>query len=194
MYVLFHTFRAKFLKIQQLLCIIPVHDSSGTIVYFIGGQTNVTGLLATEKGLGLHGATDGPPQPIQMSPALAQFREQTSNMRPAALDPALRTRGAAGAAAATNGRSNAGGGTGFFRGLFGRAASTGSGVPDGKQVIAGAEAMINGPGARGLQVSLLSTFHFLLFVIYGASRTNMRCSKIRTTRLAVLRALSRDVY
>ncbi|KAJ7203525.1 PAS domain-containing protein, partial [Mycena pura] len=24
-----------------LLCIIPVHDASGTIVYFIGGQTNV---------------------------------------------------------------------------------------------------------------------------------------------------------
>ncbi|KAJ7107050.1 hypothetical protein C8R44DRAFT_885719 [Mycena epipterygia] len=137
-----------------LLCIIPVHDSSGTIVYFIGGQTNVTGLLATEKGLGLHGTTDGPPQPIQMSPALAQFREQTSNMRPAAVDPGLRTRGAAGAATTNVRGTGNGGGSGFFRGLFGRAAATGSGVPvrpDGKQVIAGAEAMINGPGARGLQ-------------------------------------------
>ncbi|KAJ6543557.1 hypothetical protein DFH09DRAFT_1282396 [Mycena vulgaris] len=137
-----------------LLCIIPVRDASGAIVYFIGGQTNVTGLLATEKGLGLHGAGDGAPQPIQMSPALAMFREQTSGLlRPAATDPNLRTRGAAGSVS-SNPRSTNGSGSGFFRGLFsGRAASTSSGSarPDGKQVIGGAEAMFNSPGARGLQ-------------------------------------------
>ncbi|KAJ7503241.1 hypothetical protein B0H11DRAFT_1984644 [Mycena galericulata] len=140
-----------------LLCIIPVRDASGAIVYFIGGQTNVTGLLATDKGLGLHGTDgDGPQQPIQMSPALAMFREQTSGViRPAASDPGLRTRGAAGAVASNGtGRSANGTGSGFFRGLFGRTASTGAGVSraDGKQVIAGAEAMINGPtGSRGFQ-------------------------------------------
>ncbi|KAJ7765950.1 hypothetical protein DFH07DRAFT_916233 [Mycena maculata] len=141
-----------------LLCIIPVRDASGAIVYFIGGQTNVTGLLATDKGLGLHGSSVGADtaQPIQMSPALALFREQrTGVIRPAASDPGLRTRGAAGAAPTSSGRATNGTGSGFFRGLFGRAASTGTGAPsrpEGKQVIAGAEAMINGPtGARGLQ-------------------------------------------
>lgn len=147
-----------FSSIQQLLCIIPVRDASGTIVYFIGGQTNVTGLLATDKGLGLHtgGSSDGARQPIQMSPALAIFREETAGViLPAASDPGLRTRGAAGAVATNgNGRSANGAGSGFFKGLFGRTASTGAGAsrPDGKQVIAGAEAMMNVPGGCGLQV------------------------------------------
>ncbi|KAJ7112818.1 hypothetical protein C8R43DRAFT_133480 [Mycena crocata] len=142
-----------------LLCIIPVRDASGAIVYFIGGQTNVTGLLATDKGLGIHGASAGAgdsipaPQPIQMSSALAAFREQTCGViRPAASDAASRSRGAAGSVS-SNGNGRATGGSGFFRGLFGRSGST-SGVaarPDGKQVIAGAEATINGPGGRGLQ-------------------------------------------
>ncbi|KAJ7831145.1 hypothetical protein B0H14DRAFT_3714011 [Mycena olivaceomarginata] len=65
-----------------LLCIIPIHDTSGAIVYFIGGQTNVTGLLATDKGLGLYGSSagdGGAPQPIQMSPALAMLRGHASD-------------------------------------------------------------------------------------------------------------------
>ncbi|KAJ6578144.1 hypothetical protein B0H19DRAFT_1338142 [Mycena capillaripes] len=136
-----------------LLCIIPVRDTSGTIVYFIGGQTNVTGLLATDKNLGIHVAHDGAAQqPIQMSPALALLREQTSGMAPSAVaDPSPRTRGAAGAVASQS-RSHNGGG--FFRGLFGRGGpSTGvSARSDEKQVIPGAEAMMNVPGARGFQV------------------------------------------
>ncbi|TDL16881.1 hypothetical protein BD410DRAFT_590344 [Rickenella mellea] len=34
-----------------LLCIIPLRDAAGSIAYFIGGQTNVTGLLTSEKSL-----------------------------------------------------------------------------------------------------------------------------------------------
>ncbi|KAJ7030244.1 hypothetical protein C8F04DRAFT_734949 [Mycena alexandri] len=132
-----------------LLCIIPVRDTSGSIVYFIGGQTNVTGLLATDKGLDLQGT--GAAQPFQMSPALAMLREQTSGSPlSAAADPSPRTRGAAGAVASHPPTSSGG----FFRGLFGRASTLAPGMsmrPDGKQVIAGAEAMINAPGARGLQ-------------------------------------------
>ncbi|KAJ7816536.1 hypothetical protein B0H14DRAFT_2374578 [Mycena olivaceomarginata] len=129
-----------------LLCIIPVRDASGTIVYFIGGQTNVTGLLATEKSLGLH--DDDPSQPIQMSPTLALYLEQTPGVqRPPATDSSTRTRGAAGAVTIQPRASNGG----FFRGLFGRGAPTGTARPDGKQVIAGAEAMMNVLGARGLQ-------------------------------------------
>ncbi|KAJ7623906.1 hypothetical protein DFH06DRAFT_1008721 [Mycena polygramma] len=132
-----------------LLCIIPVRDTSGSIVYFIGGQTNVTGLLATDKGLGLHVAGDSSSQPIQMSPTLAQLREQSSGpLRPVATDPNLRTRGAAAGTVSSNPRTP--NGSGFFRGLFGRA-SAGGARPDGKQVIAGAEAMMNMPGACGLQ-------------------------------------------
>ncbi|KAJ7189418.1 hypothetical protein GGX14DRAFT_609339 [Mycena pura] len=137
-----------------LLCIIPVHDASGTIVYFIGGQTNVTGLLMTEKGLalGVQGTmADGALPPIQMSPALAELCGASV---PA--DPAQRLRqGAAGAVAAADaGRGSprlTGGG--FLRGLFGRSNSTGAGVMrlDGNQVIAGAEALMNGPGERRFQ-------------------------------------------
>lgn len=36
----------------QLLCIIPLRDTTGAIAYFIGGQTNVTGILANHKNLG----------------------------------------------------------------------------------------------------------------------------------------------
>ncbi|KAJ6611128.1 hypothetical protein B0H10DRAFT_376288 [Mycena sp. CBHHK59/15] len=152
-----------------LLCIIPVRDASGAIVYFIGGQTNVTSLLATEKGFGFLGASSacGDGQPIQMSPALALFCEQLpgggGTMGPVVSDLGLRARGAAGAVTNGVGRGanlngvgggGGGGGGGFFRGLFGGAASAGSGgVPrlDGKTVIAGAEAMMGVPGARGLQ-------------------------------------------
>lgn len=35
-----------------LLSIIPLRDRDGRLVYFIGGQTNVTGMLASSKGLG----------------------------------------------------------------------------------------------------------------------------------------------
>ncbi|CAO1625071.1 unnamed protein product [Parajaminaea phylloscopi] len=35
-----------------LLSIIPLRDREGRLVYFIGGQTNVTGTLASSKGLG----------------------------------------------------------------------------------------------------------------------------------------------
>ncbi|CAO1634918.1 unnamed protein product [Sympodiomycopsis kandeliae] len=35
-----------------LLSIIPLRDASGALAYFIGGQTNVTGTLASSKGLG----------------------------------------------------------------------------------------------------------------------------------------------
>ncbi|KAJ7471103.1 hypothetical protein FB451DRAFT_1135399 [Mycena latifolia] len=131
-----------------LLCIIPVRDASGAIVYFIGGQTNVTGLLATERGLGLHGTGDV--QPMQMSPALAALREQAAAgvLSPAMADP-VRAAGSV----ASSGRGAPGGGSGFFRGLFGRGAPAGAGSvrPDGKQVIAGAEAVMSGPGPRGLQ-------------------------------------------
>ncbi|KAJ7221818.1 hypothetical protein B0H12DRAFT_1151590 [Mycena haematopus] len=128
-----------------LLCIIPVRDASGAIVYFIGGQTNVTGLLATDKGLGLHSTGDGAPQSIQMSPTLAQFHEQVSGVqRPVGTDSRAPTRGAAGAVTAAPRSPN---GSGFFRGLFGRGAQGGS----VKAAIAGAEAMMNVPGARGLQ-------------------------------------------
>ncbi|KAJ7727615.1 hypothetical protein B0H16DRAFT_1331502 [Mycena metata] len=133
-----------------LLCIIPVRDASGSIVYFIGGQTNVTGLLATDKRLDLQGTGAG--QPFQMSPALAMLREQTSrsSLSVGAAGPNPRARGAAGAVASHPSTSSGG----FFRGLFGRASAAapgGSMRADGKQVIAGAEAMINAPGARGLQ-------------------------------------------
>ncbi|KAF8143461.1 hypothetical protein K438DRAFT_1875996 [Mycena galopus ATCC 62051] len=131
-----------------LLCIIPVRDASGAIVYFIGGQTNVTGLLATDKAFGLHGtsASDGAPQLIQMSPALAQLT--LGAQRPSAPDSSMRSRGVAGAVTAPPRPANGGG---FFRGLFGRGTTSGTARPDGKQVIAGAEAMMNVPGARGLQ-------------------------------------------
>ncbi|KAJ6489017.1 hypothetical protein C8R45DRAFT_1097350 [Mycena sanguinolenta] len=132
-----------------LLCIIPVRDASGTIVYFIGGQTNVTGLLATDKGLGLHSTSEGPSQPIQMSPALALLREQSlAVQRPAAPDSNVRTRAAAGAATAP---ARSATGSGFFRGLFGRGGQAGTVKPEGTQVIAGAKAMMNVPGPRGLQ-------------------------------------------
>ncbi|KAF7335403.1 hypothetical protein MVEN_02193000 [Mycena venus] len=131
-----------------LLCITPVRDTSGTIVYFIGGQTNVTGLLATDKGLGLHGAnaSDDAPQPIQMSPVLALLLGHA----PAATDSGARTHGTAGAVA----QPRPAHGSGFFRGLFGRSggqAETGTVRPDGRQVIASAEATMNVPSTRGLQ-------------------------------------------
>ncbi|KAK7017335.1 hypothetical protein R3P38DRAFT_1322325 [Favolaschia claudopus] len=157
-----------------LLCIIPVRDTSGTIVYFIGGQTNVTGLLATDQGIGMHGAGGGrgsdggvPSATLtQMSPALAmrlehprQTAHRSSTADLLAGPTGSQRRGAAGAtesrqSQALNGHTSHGG-SGFFRGLFGRggqAAAGGLGVkPEGKQVIAGAEAMMNLPGARGLQ-------------------------------------------
>ena len=37
---------------MQLLCIIPLRDASGAIAYFIGGQTNVTGIMSGNKNLG----------------------------------------------------------------------------------------------------------------------------------------------
>ncbi|KAJ6578148.1 hypothetical protein B0H19DRAFT_912610, partial [Mycena capillaripes] len=133
-----------------LLCIIPVRDTSGTIVYFIGGQTNVTGLLATDKSLGINVAHDSAVQePIQMSPVLTLFREQASGMaRPAAVGP--NPHGAAGAGASQSRSPN---GSGLFRGLFGRG-GPGTGMSarsDEKQVIPGAEATLNAPGVRGFQ-------------------------------------------
>ncbi|KAJ7278226.1 hypothetical protein C8J57DRAFT_1126124 [Mycena rebaudengoi] len=140
-----------------LLCIIPIRDASGAIVYFVGGQTNVTGLLANERGLGFLGTRSDASQPMmQMSPALAQFRERAGVAMPLISDPHVRgaagaqsgSRAGVGSAGTTIGNS----GGRFFRGLFGRTTSTGSGLrPDGKQVIAGAEAMVNEAGARGLQ-------------------------------------------
>ncbi|KAF7366092.1 hypothetical protein MVEN_00485500 [Mycena venus] len=122
-----------------LLCIIPVRDPSGAIVYFIGGQTNVTGLLATDKVLWLNGTntSSGAPQLIQMSPALALLRGNAP-----ATDPG----------AGSQPRPAHGGG--FFRGLFGRGgeqAGTATARPDGKQAIASAEATMNEFGAHGLQ-------------------------------------------
>ncbi|KAF7971769.1 hypothetical protein HWV62_19947 [Athelia sp. TMB] len=35
-----------------LLCILPLRDATGEVAYFIGGQTNVTGILADHKNLG----------------------------------------------------------------------------------------------------------------------------------------------
>ncbi|CAH7685110.1 hypothetical protein BY996DRAFT_4592287, partial [Phakopsora pachyrhizi] len=34
-----------------LLCIIPLRDATGSLVYFIGGQINVTGMFSSKKGL-----------------------------------------------------------------------------------------------------------------------------------------------
>ncbi|KAA1086767.1 hypothetical protein PGT21_011388 [Puccinia graminis f. sp. tritici] len=34
-----------------LLCIIPFRDVTGALIYFIGGQINVTGMLSSQKGL-----------------------------------------------------------------------------------------------------------------------------------------------
>ncbi|KAJ7082691.1 hypothetical protein B0H15DRAFT_436751 [Mycena belliarum] len=136
-----------------LLCIIPVRDASGAIVYFIGGQTNVTGLLSTDRGLGLHSTTSGEPQPMQMSPALAALREQAGLLllRPA---PADQVRAAGSVRSSGRGGGGGGGtGSGFFRGLFARGASVGvvAGRPDGKQFISGAEGVLNGAGSGGLQ-------------------------------------------
>ncbi|KAF7375645.1 hypothetical protein MSAN_00453600 [Mycena sanguinolenta] len=121
-----------------LLCIIPIRDTLGTIVYFIGGQTNVTSLLASDKDLRLHSTSDGPPQPIQMSPALAPLREQNPGVkRPTTADSSL-----------SPGPGLAADSSAVYSGAEGRG---GTMKTDGKQVIAGAEAMMNIPGAPGLQ-------------------------------------------
>ncbi|KAJ7620417.1 hypothetical protein FB45DRAFT_930173 [Roridomyces roridus] len=143
-----------------LLCIIPVRDTLGNVVYFIGGQANVTGLLATDKGAGalLGGGGDSASgqNHFHPSPALALLHEQggasTSSIpgriRQSASEPGTRLT-AAGAVVGSGCGSSSGGGGGFLKGLFGRTASMGPGKPEGKQVIAGAEAMITA-GARGL--------------------------------------------
>ncbi|KAJ7909065.1 hypothetical protein B0H13DRAFT_646451 [Mycena leptocephala] len=135
-----------------LLCIIPVRDASGTIVYFVGGQTNVTGLLATDRGLGLHSTRDGAAaQPIQMSPALALLLRA-----PSSLPRQTRARGRAARVRLARWRVGRGPRTAadfLFAGCLdaGRGGAGAGGRPDGKQVIAGAEAMMNVPGACGLQ-------------------------------------------
>ncbi|KAJ7183688.1 hypothetical protein C8R46DRAFT_1344440 [Mycena filopes] len=131
-----------------LLCIIPVRDASGAIVYFIGGQTNVTGLLATDGGLGLGlGAqsAQSTTQMMQMSPALAMACGASSALPASTTTTPLAAGSVAGSSNSHPPPQTTSGGR-FFRGLFGRAS-------DGKQVIAGAEAMMNGNGmgARGLQ-------------------------------------------
>ncbi|KAF7298734.1 hypothetical protein MIND_00820900 [Mycena indigotica] len=140
-----------------LLCIIPVRDASGAIVYFIGGQTNVTGLLATEKGLGLGlggvSSTDAskPLPPVDMSPAMAALCNP-SDQAPEPTVPAI-----SGAAGAVLGGSLDKGpriGSGFLKGLFGKQGASGTrleGVSSSKQVIAGAEATLNGPGESKFQ-------------------------------------------
>jgi hypothetical protein len=121
----------------------------------------VTGLLATDKGLGLYSSSagdGGAPQPIQMSPVLAMLCGHAS-------DPGVLPThgGAAGAVAAQPQPAHE---SGFVRGLFGRIGGrvgTGTGMgtgmgtvrPDGKPVIAGAEAVMNVPGSRGLGGELL---------------------------------------
>ncbi|CAK5268929.1 unnamed protein product [Mycena citricolor] len=122
-----------------LLCIIPVRDIQGSIIYFIGGQTNVTGLLANERGLGLQTTTDSQSQtPIEMSPNLASFRDYGV----VASSPTSQ-HAAAGSVATT---ANKPGTAGFFKGLFGHSHRAAA----GKSVIAGAEATLNGPGVHGL--------------------------------------------
>lgn len=64
-----------------LLSIIPLRDASGQIAYYIGGQTNVTGTLASSKGLGFLVGNDldvdGEPQShmkngYEISPTMAR--------------------------------------------------------------------------------------------------------------------------
>ncbi|KAJ7641935.1 hypothetical protein FB45DRAFT_901391 [Roridomyces roridus] len=177
-----------------LLCIIPVRDTVGNVVYFIGGQANVTGLLATDKGAGalLGGGGGGGGgggsasafvgRQIQPSPALALFYEQGGHgangnpipgrIRQATSEPGTRP-AAAGAVVGSNSGSGAGAGGGFLKGLFGRTASMGPGKPEGKQVIAGAEAMINGSaGARGLgdQYSVFQNTYNKVFIFKAKKR------------------------
>ncbi|KAJ7052066.1 hypothetical protein C8F01DRAFT_1172916 [Mycena amicta] len=147
-----------------LLCIIPVRDASGSIVYFIGGQTNVTGLLMTEKGLSLGLQGDGPlpvQSAAQMSPAMAAVASRV--LLPT--DPTVAPRnGAAGQGVGgvmISGSASRGSGGGFLKGLFGRngggsGLGYGSGIqsnsnPRQQQVIAGAEATMNAPGEMRFQ-------------------------------------------
>ncbi|KAJ7642209.1 hypothetical protein FB45DRAFT_902032 [Roridomyces roridus] len=173
-----------------LLCIIPVRDTLGNVVYFIGGQANVTGLLATDKGAGAllgggggDSASEGQIQ-FQPSPALALFHEQRGasangitipgRIRQAASEPGTRPAAAGAVIGSGSGSgSGAGGGGGFLKGLFGRTASMGPGKSEGKQVIAGAEAMINGPaGARGLgdQYSVFQNTYNKVFIFKAKKR------------------------
>ncbi|KAF7299610.1 hypothetical protein HMN09_00966400 [Mycena chlorophos] len=144
-----------------LLCIIPVRDASGSIVYFIGGQTNVTGLLMTEKGFkGLHGIgtskSTNDPAPAQMSPAMAtQCGVPSSPIRSpdASMSPRTGAAGAVMSPGGSPGERSSRMGSGFFKGLFGRGGGVqnGEGSGNAKQIIAGAEAMMNGTGEMRFQ-------------------------------------------
>lgn len=68
-----------------LLSIIPLRDASGALAYFIGGQTNVTGTLASAKGLGflVGNATQDGDEPqshikngYELSPTMARHLSQ----------------------------------------------------------------------------------------------------------------------
>jgi hypothetical protein len=119
-----------------------------------------------------------------MSPTLALYLEQTPGVqRPPATDSSTRTRGAAGAVTIQPRASNGG----FFRGLFGRGAPTGTARPDGKQVIAGAEAMMNVHGARGLQVRRYFEPK-RCGPLTRRGRINIFCFRTRTTRSVVFGA------
>lgn len=72
----------------NLLSIIPLRDATGRIVYFLGGQTNVTGTLASSKGLGfLVGSDSSAPQPepqmyngYEYSPTMARHLAASREM------------------------------------------------------------------------------------------------------------------
>ncbi|KZP12099.1 hypothetical protein FIBSPDRAFT_836588 [Athelia psychrophila] len=62
-----------------LLCILPLRDATGEVAYFIGGQTNVTGILADHKNLGfLIGGDNGMAHEItadSLSPTMAHWKQ-----------------------------------------------------------------------------------------------------------------------
>jgi len=87
-----------------LLTIIPLRDSSGQLAYFIGGQTNVTGQLASSKGLSfLIGGpgtelnkTQAQPQVVngtEVSPSLSRYLKLEESGLGSRNDDAMSTNG-----------------------------------------------------------------------------------------------------
>lgn len=79
----------------NLLTILPLRDATGNLVYFIGGQTEVTSQLASSKGLSwlLGGGEDILPvsvtaqsqhntiNGVEVSPLMARYLQETDRMR-----------------------------------------------------------------------------------------------------------------
>lgn len=89
-----------------LLNIIPLRDSTGQLVYFIGGQTNVTGTLASSKGLsfligGGMMSTEAPDTStnasgFQLSPLMARYMRSSTATNLSAPDLGIGGAGAGG--------------------------------------------------------------------------------------------------